>query len=293
MSEENASKAKQAAKKSTLFEYLLVPVVIAIVGIVVYLYAFAPASSSTHPIHFRTHAATFVIQGDYEQAAREFQKQYAQNPNVTNAFGLALSLIHLQRFDEAEKAIDHALKLDPNVGDSYLIKGVICSRRNQNEKAKEFLLEALRLNPRLDYAWVDLGIVHTNLKQFPEAIEAFNRALKISSQNAEAYLRLALLEAETSHWKEAWNDYQRYLDQVEHKNKAHIQTLRDLAAKFVSRKDYDKALEILTHCLTLDDDDKRVHFEMSEIYKELNNVELHKKHWTVANTITRHKSASV
>src|SRR3712207_6760174 len=81
----------------------------------------------------------------------------------------ALALSWMRRLDEAERAAEHALALDPNSADAYAGLGNIRDFQGRHEDAVALYRQAHRLDPQFDMALHFLGRALLALGRFDEA----------------------------------------------------------------------------------------------------------------------------
>jgi tetratricopeptide (TPR) repeat protein len=128
-------------------------------------------------------------QGRHEMAAQELRKLLATTPE--NAFALALlaiSLIELERRDEAETAAREAIGKEPDLAFAHYALARVLADRNRFPEAARVIEEALRLDPgEADYhgmhAFIELQQEHwqaaldaaeTGLQMDPEHVNCNN-----------------------------------------------------------------------------------------------------------------------
>jgi len=126
--------------------------------------------------------------GKYEEAIKAYDEALKINPQLVEAWnnkGAALS--DIGRNDDAIKAIDQALKINPQYAGAWYNKGGALYDLGRNQEAIKAYDQALKINPQYADAWINKGIALDELKRYEEAIKAFDEALKINPQNAIAW----------------------------------------------------------------------------------------------------------
>jgi tetratricopeptide (TPR) repeat protein len=99
----------------------------------------------------------------------------------------ALSLYHLERYEEALKSIVQSLDIDPKSAQALDIRCLIHYRMNNNEDALEDISKAISIRPNDKTIWYHKGIVQLALKEYKDAQRCFDRAISIEPKFAEAY----------------------------------------------------------------------------------------------------------
>jgi TolB-like protein/Tfp pilus assembly protein PilF/predicted Ser/Thr protein kinase len=89
-------------------------------------------------------------QGKWDEALKIFERTITMNPRsyMTNYDNLGNTYIALGRYDEAERYVDRALSLAPNMPSAYFAKAEIAILRDgDRERAKSYLQDAIRFTP--------------------------------------------------------------------------------------------------------------------------------------------------
>src|SRR6266404_6503656 len=99
--------------------------------------------------------------------------------------------------EDAEVAIEKALKLNPNLAEAHLSRGLILwthAKRFPAEQAIQAYRRAVELDPNLDEARHQLGLVYSHIGLFDKAWEEFERALAINPANTLARFRFGVID---------------------------------------------------------------------------------------------------
>ena len=86
-----------------------------------------------------------------------------------------------RKYDEAIKAYDKALKINPQYAEAWINKGIALANLKKYEEATKAYDKALKINPRYVIVWYNKGIALANLKKYEEAIKANNEAMKLQN----------------------------------------------------------------------------------------------------------------
>ena len=107
----------------------------------------------------------------------------------------ALSLSMMGKNEEAMKAVDKAIELDPNFAEAYNKKGDFYFKAGKVKEALECYLKSKELNPNIQNNYYDLGRSYLVLGDYDNALENFRTALKMKPQtDIHAFIGKILFE---------------------------------------------------------------------------------------------------
>jgi tetratricopeptide (TPR) repeat protein/tRNA A-37 threonylcarbamoyl transferase component Bud32 len=121
-----------------------------------------------------------LLDGKPADAAAEFRAALQRQPNSVEAqLGLAKALEKLGRADDAEKAYQTAIAIQPGLWSTYSHLGVFRQVRGDFPGALESFQAAARLSPDNTRAYENLGNVLLLLGRHDEAIREYGRSIAI------------------------------------------------------------------------------------------------------------------
>ena len=133
---------------------------------------------------------------------------------------------------EYEKAIEHydqAIRLSPQIAQSYNNRGIAKSKLEKYEEAIADFNKAISINPQDDRAYNNRGIAKGKLKKYEEAIADFNEAIRLNPKFAEAYHGRGNIYKEIEEYEKARADLQHALElATEQDNQALAQDVQKL-----------------------------------------------------------------
>ena len=94
----------------------------------------------------------------------------------------ALPSIIQGKYDEAIKAYDEAIRLDPNLAEAWNNKGNALYSQGKYDEAIKAYDEAIRLDPNFADAWCNKGNALDDKGKYDEAIKAYDEAIRLRSQ---------------------------------------------------------------------------------------------------------------
>ena len=161
------------------------------------------------------------LNGEHEKSIKEAQKLLCDDPNCIAALEeIADNYVSLDQFDRAEKAANHALKLDKDSYTGYYILGFLTSHQQEWPRAIKNLTKANELHPNNPEILRCLGWATFNVNKRSQGIVILERALNLDSESSL--------------------------------------TLCDLGICYLQTKSFDKAVELLKKASDIDPDNKRI-----------------------------------
>ncbi len=128
------------------------------------------------------------------EAIAEFEAAAKADPKATDVhFGLGFLYWKMRQYDDAAKAFEAELALDPDNAQAMAYLGDIESKRDNTEKSLHLLGEAVRRRQDIPIAYFDLGVIYTSQKKYPEALDALRRAEKLDPERPDVHYRLGRL----------------------------------------------------------------------------------------------------
>jgi Flp pilus assembly protein TadD len=100
-------------------------------------------------------------------------------PKAKEALDKGMQALRDDKLDEAEKALDQAMKLAPNNPDVLYVQGVLELKKREWTKAQSLLEKATQLEPNSARALAALGMVLCNEKKYAEAIPPLEKAVRL------------------------------------------------------------------------------------------------------------------
>jgi tetratricopeptide (TPR) repeat protein len=111
-------------------------------------------------------------------------------------------LVHLgylysqkNRYNEAVRYFDSAIRIEPGNSHSYFLKGLTYTYSENFGKAEINMKKAIRLKED-DLYYFYLATVQEKLKKIPETINSLKKAIKLNPMNSRAYNYLGYLYAD-------------------------------------------------------------------------------------------------
>ena len=235
-------------------------------------------SQATGDFYDRGKAALEAKQ--YEAAEQAFEQAETHSPGATNALALrAKALIHLNRFEEAQRCLNDYLKIHSESADAkYLLAYVLFRRDMPRESLRVYTAAAALNRPTaddfkivgLDYVllndnadavrWLELSVregpsdaeavyylgrAYYVENNFDKAVAAFERALQLDPQYAKAENNLGLAFAAKNEPALAEAAYRRAIQMGEASRQKSDQPYINLAELLIHTDHQSEALSLL------------------------------------------------
>jgi type IV pilus assembly protein PilF len=119
-------------------------------------------------------AFTFVLANCGACLAAALEKPLSYKAQM--AVEVAQEFVRQNKYDEAIKQADIAIRSDPKSGVPYMVKGFILDRKNQYSKATDAFTKAVKLSPNNGFVLNAFGVHLCDQKQYVKADAAFLQA---------------------------------------------------------------------------------------------------------------------
>ncbi len=139
---------------------------------------------------------------DYDKAI-EIARRSGERGIATPWYSKGAALVIMGRYEEALKAIDEALTINPNNEVAWVNKGNALSRMNDYRSALKAFNAALRANPRYEVAWNNKGNTLARLGRYREALKCYEFAIQIDSGYRGAWVNKGFVLAKLGEYDEA------------------------------------------------------------------------------------------
>jgi tetratricopeptide (TPR) repeat protein len=102
----------------------------------------------------------------------------------------------LKRFDDARRAAEQAVSLEPDNARGWMLKGLALRAGGHEAEAREAFMTAVTKNQADFFGWYSHGVAWFELGQYGNALQAIDAALKLNDGDKDAWaLRAKALRA--------------------------------------------------------------------------------------------------
>ena len=127
-----------------------------------------------------------------EEYIAQQQAAIAANPDCgTSHYNLAIGLLGLKKYDEAEKELFAAIECSPTLAEAYVQLGGISLQRGDLEGCLHFNKRAVQSRAGFAEGYGNIGFVQLQLGNIEEAIPALEKAIRWNPKFLQAYTTLA------------------------------------------------------------------------------------------------------
>jgi len=95
---------------------------------------------------------------------------------------LAIAYSRLQQFPQAEKAVERAIRLEPDYASAHNTMGIVNLANLSYKRAIRSFQEAIRLMPEEANFYVNLGQAYLRDRKYQEALRTYQKALELDPQ---------------------------------------------------------------------------------------------------------------
>src|SRR5262245_12619241 len=126
--------------------------------------------------------------GNFVAAEQLFRRVLKQQPRHLGALNLlTISLMALDRHDEAEEFIRSAVRINQSSDVSFYNYGIILKKLGRPKEAVEKFSLALNLKSNVSETWNNRGTVFNDLREYQRAISDFDKAIALNQNYPDAY----------------------------------------------------------------------------------------------------------
>ena len=116
----------------------------------------------------------------------------AGNPDCgVSRYNLAVALLGLQKYDEAEKELIATIHCSPNLAEAYVQLGGLCLQRDDLDGCMAYNQQAIKVRAGFSEGHGNIGFVHLQKGEIDDAIRSLQKAIRWNPNFLQAYATLA------------------------------------------------------------------------------------------------------
>ncbi|MFC2011271.1 tetratricopeptide repeat protein [Chloroflexota bacterium] len=152
-------------------------------------------------------------QDKYEEALKAYNKAIELDPQYVLAWNnKGNTLGELGRHEEALEAYNKAIEIDPKDALAWNNRGVTLYKLEKYQEALEAYNKAIEIDPLYAKAWYNKGNILYKLKKYQEALEAYNKAIEIDPKDALAWNNRGVTLYKLESYPEALEAYNKAIE---------------------------------------------------------------------------------
>lgn len=204
----------------------------------------------SNPEAWQARALTYAEEGELDKAVADFNKLLQDNKdNVTAHLALGEVLTNLEKYDEALKHIEQAIKLKPESSLGYTLRAKLHVAKKDLKAAVADLDQALKIEPRDVSALLLRARIHQEDENLAAAKKDVARILLIVPDLPQGIIMRSILYAAEGKFVDAIADMESVLE----KDPANVAWRLQLASYYLQDKRHSKAIEIFTKIIDEDE----------------------------------------
>ena len=177
----------------------------------VFMVLYTPAFGQTTSNDWLNKGNSLADQSKYDEALKAYDEAIRLDPNYAAAWNnKGNSLADQSKYDEALKAYDEAIRLDPNFAQAWYNKGNTLIFQGKFEDASISWEEALKLNPEYPEVWYQKGLAFEGRGIPAAAIICYDKAIEKNPNYVEAWNSKILALKKVGRYDEADATYYKY-----------------------------------------------------------------------------------
>jgi len=148
----------------------------------------------------------------YDEALKAYDEALELDPtHQQSLFNKAVALQMLGRVAEALVCYDHAIQVNPSDSEIWGNRGIALRSLGRTEEAIESYYKGLGINPSDSALWSNLGIALRSVGRVKEAIECYDKAIEINPRDAGVWSNKGVVLGSMGLLKEAIECYDKAL----------------------------------------------------------------------------------
>jgi adenylate cyclase len=189
-----------------------------------------------------------IAKGEGEKVSQEKSAKAVKELNAMDWYKKGVVLRYSAKNNqEAMKAFDKAIEMDPNFARAYVVRAAIYNDWRQYQQALSESEQAIKLDPNLAGGFNTRGCAHTGLLNPQKGIEDLNKAIELDPNYAYAYCNRSWAYFMLNKYHQALEDASRAIEIDPKYSTSYLNRGRALASLNKlqdAMRDFDKAIEL-------------------------------------------------
>lgn len=203
--------------------------------------------------------------GDLDQGLEDAERAEVLQQGSPELYVLLADLLQAKdRFREAGRYLNHAMKLAPYDASAYYVQGMLQAKQGDSLASLTSMDYAMNNNPRMLRAYLQSIIINRKLQNLGQALVVNNKAIKRFPLIAELYFERGEIYNVLSKPDTAMIYYQKAISV----NPKYSDALAQMADVGIKNKYYGKAIVALTQLLKLNPEYPQIHNLLGFCYEK-------------------------
>ncbi len=177
----------------------------------------------------------------------------------------AMVLIRIQKFSEAEQALNSAMELDSTNLSVLNNLGRLYSETKRMKEAEAILLKAISIDSAEVDTWIELGYLYRQLHRYQELENVFKKAISLDSTSYYCWLYLGAFYSDNNRYEEA----EKYLKKTISLDSTIVPALQYLGNVYSNMDRYLEAEYFLKKAISIDSTQILPYNNLGKIYLNL------------------------
>ena len=204
--------------------------------------------------------------GKHDEAIKAYDRSISINPQYAEAWiNKGNALYGLGKYDEAIKAYDQAISINPQFAEAWYNKGNALYGLGKYDEAIKAYDQAISINPQFAEAWNNKGNALRDLGKYDEAIKAYDQAISINPQYAEAWSNKGNALRDLGKHDEAIKAYDRAISI----NPQYAEAWYNKGNALKALRKYDEAIKAYDQAISINPQDADIWYNKGNALKAL------------------------
>ena len=150
------------------------------------------------------------VLGKVDEAIKAYERALSINPNFADAHhNIGNALFEQGKLDQAIEAYKKSLDLEPNNAEAYFNMGNTLQEQGRLDESISSYIRAIRINPNHAGVHNNMGNAFFDQQKLDEAIKAYSKSVNLKSDNSKAYYSLGNAHKAKGNIQEAISNYDK------------------------------------------------------------------------------------